>query len=336
MIKNEIRKLASIVIIDEILPAQNADRLEIAKVGGWQVVVGKDTFKAGDKAVFFEIDSQVPALDARFGLSEGMLKQAKNDENGTPRLTIKTAKLRGNLSQGMLAPARAFEMEHLPVGEDVTDLLNVTKKPEQIPTDPSIIGEFPTTLAEKSRSERIQNLFGLAETIREHRWIATEKIDGTSITVLNDGGQIRVAGRNYEVEADEHRVFSVIDKEKFLEIVPEGWSVQGELFGHGINGNVLKINGLDFRAFAVFNKGIRVPREDWPQGIVEIAVPQVQINIAKDFEQIIAEVDGMKSIINPAVLAEGIVFHEVDGVTPEGMDTPSIKVISNKFLMKQK
>lgn len=139
MIKNEIRKLASIVTIDEILPAQNADRLEIAKVGGWQVVVGKDTFKAGDKAVFFEIDSQVPALVARyglsegmlkFGLSEGMLKQAKNDENGTLRLTIKTAKLRGNLSQGMLAPARAFELEHLPVGKDVTDLLNVTKKPE--------------------------------------------------------------------------------------------------------------------------------------------------------------------------------------------------------------
>lgn len=45
------RKMARIVQIDDIIPHTNADSLEIAKIGGWQVVVKKDEFKKGDHAV---------------------------------------------------------------------------------------------------------------------------------------------------------------------------------------------------------------------------------------------------------------------------------------------
>ena len=41
MIKDGKRKLAYIAEIAEIKPIPNADKIELARVGGWQVVVSK-------------------------------------------------------------------------------------------------------------------------------------------------------------------------------------------------------------------------------------------------------------------------------------------------------
>lgn len=54
------RELAYVVKIDEIQPIDGADRVEVAVVGGWRVMVKKDQFQTGDLAIYFEIDSKVP------------------------------------------------------------------------------------------------------------------------------------------------------------------------------------------------------------------------------------------------------------------------------------
>lgn len=54
------RELAYLVKIDDITPINDYDRVELAHVGGWTVVVGKGEFKPGNIAVYFEIDSQLP------------------------------------------------------------------------------------------------------------------------------------------------------------------------------------------------------------------------------------------------------------------------------------
>ena len=54
------RELAYVVTIDEIMPIEGANRVEVAKVGGWRIMVRKDQFKPGDPAIYFEIDSKVP------------------------------------------------------------------------------------------------------------------------------------------------------------------------------------------------------------------------------------------------------------------------------------
>jgi len=54
------RKLASIQKIVQIDPILGADRVEICKVMGWNVVIKKDEFKVGDLACYIEIDSIVP------------------------------------------------------------------------------------------------------------------------------------------------------------------------------------------------------------------------------------------------------------------------------------
>ena len=57
------RELAYIVKIDAIEPIEGSDNCEAAVVGGWKVMTRKGTFQAGDKAVYFEIDSKVPETE---------------------------------------------------------------------------------------------------------------------------------------------------------------------------------------------------------------------------------------------------------------------------------
>ena len=95
--KNNERELAYLVIVDAITP-MNADRLECAHVGGWHCVVGKGEFKPGDLAVYFEIDSQLPDVEP---FSSMEFLKSKN-------FKIKTQKIRGEYSQGLLMPVSAF------------------------------------------------------------------------------------------------------------------------------------------------------------------------------------------------------------------------------------
>ena len=66
----EKRKLVSIQTIDDIQPIENADNIEVASVGGWNIVIRKGEFKKGNKAFYFEIDSMLPLEDERFSFLE--------------------------------------------------------------------------------------------------------------------------------------------------------------------------------------------------------------------------------------------------------------------------
>lgn len=104
---DDVRKLVRVATVDDILPAANADRLELAVIGGWQVVVSKGQFAPGDKVVFAEVDSLIPADDPKFGFSDGLRSQAK-DVDGVRYVRIRTVKLRSNLSQGIVFPLSNF------------------------------------------------------------------------------------------------------------------------------------------------------------------------------------------------------------------------------------
>ena len=95
--KNNERELAYLVRVEAITP-MNADRLECAHIGGWHCVVGKGEFKVGDPAVYFEVDSQLPDVKP---FSEMEFLRSKN-------FKIKTQKIRGEYSQGLLMPLSAW------------------------------------------------------------------------------------------------------------------------------------------------------------------------------------------------------------------------------------
>ena len=99
--KDGIRELSYLVRVENITP-MNADRLECAHIGGWHCVVGKGEFNIGDPAVYFEIDSQLPEVEPF--LSMEFLK--------SKHFKIKSQKIRGEISQGLLMPLHAFVDEN--------------------------------------------------------------------------------------------------------------------------------------------------------------------------------------------------------------------------------
>lgn len=96
--KNNERELAYVVIVDAITPIEGYDRVELAHIGGWTVVVGKGEFKAGDPAIYFEIDSKLPEVEPFINMEFLAKKKYK----------IKTQKMCKSLSQGLLMSAANF------------------------------------------------------------------------------------------------------------------------------------------------------------------------------------------------------------------------------------
>ena len=95
------RELAYVVKVENITP-MNADRLECAHIGGWHCVVGKGEFKVGDPAIYFEIDSKLPEIEPFVSMEFLASKHFK----------IKTQKIRGEYSQGLLISAKSLGWEY--------------------------------------------------------------------------------------------------------------------------------------------------------------------------------------------------------------------------------
>ena len=96
--KNGVRELAYVVRIDDITEIPGYDRVELAHVGGWTIVVGKGEFKVGDPAIYFEIDSKLPEVEPF----------TKMDFLAKKHYRIKTQKMCKSISQGLLMSAANF------------------------------------------------------------------------------------------------------------------------------------------------------------------------------------------------------------------------------------
>ena len=99
--KTGTRQLAYVVLIDDVTPIEGYDRVELAHVGGWTIVVGKGEFKKGDPAIYFEIDSKLPEVEPFTNMEFLKSKHYK----------IKTQKMCKSISQGLLMSAKNFGWE---------------------------------------------------------------------------------------------------------------------------------------------------------------------------------------------------------------------------------
>lgn len=337
------RELVTLECVTAVTPIDNADAIEVAKVRGWNLVIKKGEVAVGDEVLYFEIDSFLPLEDERFAF---LAPRGEKLVDGVRGHVLKTARMRGVYSQGLAMPLHLFpELGRSCAGADVAALLGVTKYEPPVPAEleGQIAGGFPTAVVPKTSADRIQNLIADFPALRaEHDWIATEKIDGTSTTFINDGGTLRVAGRNWEYSApasasDATLPWLVAADLDILSILPEGWSAQGELYGTvGLARNRLKVEGRRFSVFSVFAAGAYVPRSQWPAELLSLSVPVHEgLELPETLEDAIEQANGIKSLINPAALAEGIVWHTADGSRPSALGGRSgFKVISNKWLLK--
>lgn len=110
--KHGIRELAYLVVIDDITPIENADRLELVHIKGWGCVCGKGEFHKGDLAVYFETDAKLPEVKP-FTDMEFLAKK---------HFKIKVQKIRGAISNGLLMPVSAFGWELDTTGQFAGDV----------------------------------------------------------------------------------------------------------------------------------------------------------------------------------------------------------------------
>lgn len=242
------RTLASIVRIAELSPIAGADRIELARVAGWQCVVKKGEFRAGERAVYLEIDAVPPDREAF-----AWLWQPKG-QTGVARpetFRIRTLRLRGALSQGLLMPLAQAGLADQPEGTDVTAVLGISKYE---PPAPSGMGDwragFPS-LVPKTDEMRVQAVPQVLEELRGHPFIATVKMDGTSSTFVMVDGEFHACGRNHSIAEGDNLYWYVAKKYRLPEVLAgSSLALQGELVGPGVQKNPA---GLKDKSLFVFN-----------------------------------------------------------------------------------
>lgn len=247
-------KLASIEVIKSIKNHGNADTLEILEVLGWQVVAKKGIHKDGDKVVFITIDTIVP----RYQWSEFLVDQKNPDKP----IRIKNIKLRGEFSSGLVIPLSEFPMpfsENYKEGDDVTELLGVTKYIKEIPANLSgeTLGDFPTSIASKTDEDNGLNDPVLVDKVLnfDPQITVTSKLDGSSITLIIENGQLnQVCTRNLSKKEAENNTFWKAARKL---TIPENWTgvIQGELCGNGIQRNQLKLEDVRIFVYQISQNG---------------------------------------------------------------------------------
>lgn len=250
------RKLASTQKVLEILPIENADAIEIAVINGWNVVVKKNSVSVGDIVVYFEIDSWVPHNIAPFLTNPDKIRTF----NGVEGNRLKTKRLRGVISQGLVIPQ--CDLLKFPIAVenvDLTDVLGIQKWEKELPISLQGFakGNFPSFVP-KTDEERIQNLrrnFESGYLNGEYR--ITEKLDGTSFTAYFNEGVFGVCSRNIDLKRSDGNTYWVIadqyDLENKMTEYGHNIAIQGEIIGKGIQGNQYGLDNLELRVFKMWD-----------------------------------------------------------------------------------
>ena len=334
------RNLASIRKITNITPIDGADKIELATIDSWKVVVAKDAnHKSGDMVIYCEIDSFLPIKEEFEFLRKSSYKKMSD---GTEGFRLKTIKLRGQVSQGLILPMSVVEYTNVQfeVGMDVTNLLGITKYEPPIPAELSgkVKGLFPSFLR-KTDEERVQNLTKEYENYKSlgRKFYVTEKLDGSSATFYFRNGVFGVCSRNLELLETEGNTFWRVARELKLEewlgTLENNVCLQGELVGESVQGNPYKIKGQTVRFFNGFNVDTQenIPFLEFVELIQKMNLTTVPIldydfTLPETVENMLEYAD-KKSELNSNLDREGIVVRSYDR-------TISFKVISNKFLLK--
>jgi len=253
----------------------NADKLSIVTVKGWNCIIGLNQYKAGDCVIFCPPDSVIPNdLIEKYNLE--YLKKGGR---------VRTVKLRGFISQGLI-----LDKECLPnpdgdwEGQDVAKRLGITKYEPPISQNLQRGGRKPTRKNRNPLFHKytdIENIKNYHTVFKEgDRVVITEKIHGTNFRAgklqrYKDnlwGKILSFLFGKYEFVYGSHNVQKtplnrkmgfygedvygkIAKKYNLAEIVPEDYTVYGEIYGQKIQELTYGIKDIDVVFFDVKYKG---------------------------------------------------------------------------------
>jgi len=242
-------KLASIEIINEIIPIEGADRIELCKVNGWKSVCKRSEFNVGDRVIFIPIDTV---------LQPDLWNSYLHDKSDpTKPIRVKTVKLRGAVSSGLIFPLSILSdsLRESEVGTDVSSILNVTKYIKPIPVSLQGVakGDFPAHLVSKTDEDNLlSNPLVLDELKNCDTIVITIKNDGTSGSFIKDNdGVFYVCSRNLELLKGDNIYWKMVEKYDLENLMDNGIIFQVEICGPSIQKNPLQLEEAELFVFNI-------------------------------------------------------------------------------------
>lgn len=356
-----MRKLASIKQISNLIPIEGKDRIELAIVDGWSVIVKKNEFSVGSKCVYCEIDSVLPDKpEFEFLRSNGF--------------RIKTMKMSGVISQGICFPINILPeaQRNLDVGTDVTEIIGVVQYEKTMDKEPSIATKIPNKhypkflmkfnwfrtliykfdhkgsktfpdFISKTDETRIQNMPWILST--KAPFVATEKVDGQSgsfALVKHDGifgtkFEYIVCSRNLRLyNKDTSSYWNVSDRYNIESVLKNlignhNWvAIQGECVAPGVQGNKYKVTEPDLYVFNLIYPDGRVDSISAnticeSNGLKFVPIIDKSYILPDTVDEVLKFAHGKSKIGD--TLREGVVFRDLCG-------KQSFKAVDPLFLLK--
>jgi len=366
------RKLASVQRIVAINPIPDAQKIEVATVLGWKVVIAKDdNFKVGDKVVYVEIDSILPDKPVFEFMRERKFR-------------VKTIKLKGQISQGI-----CFPMDILPKsktayneGDDVTEILGVKKYDPQAEWEKKETerleginknridkfmkryswyrkltfrpnkAPFPSFI-KKTDEDRIQLFPHYYEDWSHLKFNVTEKLDGQSATyfmILNPKKGLfhskwlfGVCSRNFQLlKPDNSSYWFIAEKYnlrkrmiRYCERYNTGLVIQGEIIGPKIQGNKYGLSEPDFYVFnMMLYKKSRLTVLNQQEQWNECRI-ELELKTVPIINHVFSLYPIMQDMIDYSVAKSVIADIPREGIVVRNYDQNiSFKIINPNFLLK--
>jgi len=255
--------IVEVVEIDKIENHPNADRLDMATVKGWQCVVKKDAFKAGDKGLYIPIDSILPIeLEEMIFGPESKVKLSKS--------RVKTIKLRGAISQGLLVGLDVVGLSsNLEIGTDLKEELKISKYEPPVGRQQGLMGGYkvPKIVNENFKKyTSIENVKNYIRLFKDGEEVSvTEKIHGTNFRagyvprefntmwkkvlrffgVLSEyefvyGSHNVQLQNSVSVKSESTNVYlEAVKRDRLSEILKPGEVIYGEIYGSSVQKNYI-------------------------------------------------------------------------------------------------
>ena len=355
-------------IIESVRPADNSDNLDLVHLESkdYQFITERGLYEAGDVVIYFPVDSLLPmwivdALELEGKLAHGTLPEGDEERL---RNRVKTIKLRGNLSQGVvctaddLMQANPLLLKSIFKSDDLAAELGVTKyEPPVVPSHTANYVALPEEI-EVYDIEGAQNHPTVVAMLMEVPVYITEKIEGSNWWASIDNlGIITVGQRNHAIspiEGYEHdwwKAFRTGDFEKALRAMAQELSnvtgepslkrltLRGEIIGPGIHKNYYKLKDYQVLLFDIERNGKSLKPSQFVGLTTEHdleAVPALAYNVSLQSwlkgRSVVEASNGRSELIDRK--REGIVIKPMQEQWHEALGRLFVKQRSPEYLAK--
>ena len=337
---------AARVVKVRLEPHDNADTLSVATVLGWHCVVRTADFENTDRGVYIPLDALVPAaVLERYGLAGAL---AGPDHN-----RVKTIKLRGKMSQGLLLPVPA---DAYAIGDDLTEAWGITK---YIPPVPEVMNGKATTWPVGLRKYDIERLENYPDLLQFGEMVvATEKLEGTNAAFdlragADDVWRFAACSRGIAFSPDEPenasniycqiarqfdiqaQLFAYLQRTDPSADRTRSLTLRGEIIGGRVQGNIYKLPALTFRAFDIEVNDQPLDYEQFLAVAAELGVPTAPEVFKGAFSEHWRDFSYGQSSIG-ATLREGSVWKPLAERQSPEIGRVQLKAVDPAYLAKKK